>query len=74
MAQGTSNAGSIVEEKKYKGGLVTDYSPSGEDPKIKLQQDMTLATSLLRRTMRAAGIYNKEDMRYRDTFYRFKRI
>lgn len=66
--------GPANEAKKYKGSLISDYQTDMENPKIKLQEDMSLATSLLRRTMRAAGIYNKEDMGYRDTFYRFRRI
>ena len=74
-----------TEQPKFKGSNINDYddantetvngqSQAKEDPKTVLQADMANAESLLRRTFRAAGIYNKEDMRYNDTFYRFRRI
>lgn len=70
----TDPNGSTTQETVYKGSNISDYSTNMENPKVSLQQEMLDARSLLRKTMKAAGIYSKEDMRYKDSFYRFRRI
>lgn len=57
----------------------TDYT-NGTNPNLdsiegykKLKDDIADSTSLLRRTMRANGVYEKSDMKYNTEFYRFPR-
>lgn len=59
--------------KEFPGSNVTDYG-NGTNPLTETLTEMDQENSLLRRTMNAAGIYNKQDMRFNDTFYRTKRI
>ena len=59
----------------------TTYSTTGTNPDLDsvagykaLKDDMDNVNSLIRRTMRANGIYDKSDMMYNTVFYRFPRI
>lgn len=59
----------------------TTYSTTGTNPDLDsvagykaLKDDMDNTNSLIRRTMRANGIYDKSDMMYNTVFYRFPRI
>lgn len=66
-----------TQKIKYPGSNVDDYTSADTtavDPLTQTQADMNDATSLLRKTMKAAGIYQKEDMKYNSSFYRFRRI
>lgn len=58
----------------------TTYEITGTNPDLDsiegykaLKEDMVKNDSLLRRTMRANGVYDKSDMTYNTTFYRFPR-
>ena len=62
-----------MPENQYPTSTIQDPSQLTKD-KQELSKDIRNGSSLLRKQFRAAGIYDIKDMRYHDTFYRFRRI
>lgn len=58
--------------QKY-GVKTSVLSANAEEELTKINTDISETTSLLRRTMRANGVYELRDMTYNTSFYRFKR-
>lgn len=62
-----------MAETKYPTNSIPDPSQLIKE-KTELSKDIRNKNSLLRKQIRAAGIYDIKDMKYHDTFYRFRRI